>query len=100
MYTLSGITIAEGVAAGEALILKPQGDQVSLFEQENNLGIIDPAHELARFQKASLQFAERLRNVLLGPAPDSVRDLFGAVSAYLTDPENTKHIKELIDKDN
>lgn len=98
MYTLSGITIAEGVAAGEALILKPQGDQVSLFEQENKLGIIDPAHEQARFQKASLQFAERLRNVLLGPAPDSVRDLFGAVSAYLTDPENTKHIKELIDK--
>lgn len=96
MYSLSGITIAEGVAAGVARVIVSRAEGVTLFENDPKPTTLDPAYELNRYLKASASFAEKLRHALSGPAPDTVRDLFGAVSAFLTDPENTRQISKRI----
>ncbi len=96
MYTLSGMTFTEGIAAGEALNLTAEGERISSYEKDPLLVNFDPGYEFSRFKKISTEFAERLRRFIAGPVPDTVRDLFGAVSAYLTNPENTAKIREII----
>ncbi len=105
MYSLSGITISEGAASAPAVILTTAADKISLLSDESLLkplddepvdGILDPAYELSKFHQKSHDFAAKLRHVTSAAAPDSVRDLFGAVSAYLTDPKNAQIIGDLI----
>lgn len=92
MYTLNGMTVSEGVGAGPALIMN-KTVSVALHDEEK---VFDSESEIAKFKKASNEFATRLRQVTAGPAPDSVRDLFGAAAGFITNSKNTEAIVSLI----
>lgn len=92
MYTMSGITVSEGVSEGSALILL----------SKNNEDVIDVARfvsvteEIKKYRNASREFAKKLNNAMSGTVPDKVRDLFGAVSSYITNAGNVEAIQKQI----
>ena len=92
MYTLNGMTVSEGVGAGPALIMNKT---VSIDSQDEEK-VFDSESEIAKFKKASNEFATRLHQVTAGPAPDSVRDLFGAAAGFITNSKNVDAIISLI----
>ena len=69
MYSLSGITIAEGVAAGVARVIVSRAEGVTLFENDPKPTTLDPAYELNRYLKASASFAENCATRSRGQRP-------------------------------
>ena len=92
MYTLNGMTVSEGVGAGPALNIS----KALYCPYPPSKLSIDTEREIEKFKKAALEFATRLHQVTSGPAPDSVRDLFGAAAGFLTNSKNTDEIISLI----
>lgn len=92
MYTMSGITVSEGVSAGRAFLLLPQSPE-SVVSSARALSASD---ESLKYRKASREFANKLHNAMSGTVPDKVRDLFGAVSSYITNAANISAIDEQI----
>ena len=92
MYTLNGITVSEGVGAGPALIM----NKAVSFDSQDEDKVFDSESEIAKFKKASNEFSTRLYQVTSGPAPDSVRDLFGAAAGFITNAKNVDAIISLI----
>ena len=92
MYTLNGMTVSEGVGAGPALIM----NKAVSFDSQDEEKVFDSESEIAKFKKASNEFATRLHQVTAGPAPDSVRDLFGAAAGFITNSKNVDAIISLI----
>ena len=88
MYTLNGMTVSEGVGAGPALIM----NKAVSFDSQDEDKVFDSESEIAKFKKASNEFATRLYQVTSGPAPDSVRDLFGAAAGFITNAKNVDAI--------
>lgn len=94
MYSLSGITVSEGVSEGRAFLIIP--NTVEDFVEE---GVApNPGEEIAKYRRVSREFAAMLNNAMSGTVPDKVRDLFGAVAAYITNSDNTKAIEEQIEQ--
>ncbi|MGN0893903.1 MAG: putative PEP-binding protein [Succinivibrio sp.] len=95
MYTLTGISISEGISVAPALVLSKQK---SLF-QDDELFAYDTDAEIERFNKKSALFAQKLRQIG-NPAKDTLRDLFGAAAGFITSFDNKKEIIPLIEKGN
>ncbi|SPT69394.1 Phosphoenolpyruvate-protein phosphotransferase [Anaerobiospirillum thomasii] len=91
MYTLSGMTVAEGVAAGRALKLSKTTAVSDIIDTG-----FDAEAQIDKYQKACSAFINRLYSVSKGPAPDTVRDLFGAMAGFLSSQDNNKDIINLI----
>ncbi len=92
MYTLSGIIAAEGIAAGPAFFIE-QNQQPDLIKDNVNF---DSQAEINLFLQKQKEFSNRLYHAMTGPAPDSVRDLFGAATGFISDKKNTTEIIKLI----
>ncbi len=89
MYSLSGITVSEGVSEGRAFLLIPRSR-----EDVVEVGtVLNPGEEIAKYKRVSREFAAMLNNAMSGTVPDKVRDLFGAVAAYITNSDNTRAIE-------
>ncbi|MBO6257898.1 MAG: hypothetical protein J6M93_00950 [Succinivibrio sp.] len=93
MYTLSGAAIAEGMAAAPAKIITGSHNENSAVETNSS----DPQTEIDFFYKKNREFADRLREIG-SPAPDRIRDVFGAAAGYLTNSNNLNEIVALIQK--
>lgn len=91
MYSLTGMTVCEGAAAGSALQLR-----CPRIAPRIKAGHIEPEAEIAAFERTCHDFVARLYQVMQGPAPDKVRDLFGAVAGFIQAPDNQEQIKSLI----
>ncbi len=94
MYTLSGVSVSEGVAEGPALVIS----KFSTLPAAGGRRSFDFQEESALFQKASVEFATRLHHVVTGSAPDKVRDLFSAAAAYITNASNARDVIALIEQ--
>lgn len=92
MYTMSGITVSEGVSEGFAFLLLPQ----TVSTETEATRALSPSDERLKYLKASREFANKLNNAMSGTVPDKVRDLFGAVASYITNSGNINAIDELI----
>lgn len=92
MYSLSGMCVSEGAAQGRALQIRRPSD----FSVKTKTGRLEPEAEIFSFEKACREFVARLYQVIQGQAPDSVRDLFGAVAGFISSPDNQREIRELI----
>ena len=89
MYSLSGITVSEGVSEGRAFLIIPR-----TLEDVPEVGQgLNPGDEIAKYRRVSREFAAKLNNAMSGTVPDKVRDLFGAVAAYITNVDNTSAIE-------
>lgn len=89
MYSLSGITVSEGVSEGRAFLIIPR-----TLEDVPEVGQgLNPSEEIAKYRRVSREFASKLNNAMSGTVPDKVRDLFGAVAAYITNADNTRAIE-------
>ena len=89
MYSLSGITVSEGVSEGRAFLIIPR-----TLEDVPEVGqVLNPGDEIAKYRRVSREFASKLNNAMSGTVPDKVRDLFGAVAAYITNIDNTRAIE-------
>ena len=89
MYSLSGITVSEGVSEGRAFLIIPR-----TLEDVPEVGqVLNPGDEIAKYRRVSREFASKLNNAMSGTVPDKVRDLFGAVAAYITNTDNTRAIE-------
>ena len=89
MYSLSGITVSEGVSEGRAFLIIPR-----TLEDVPEVGQgLNPGEEIAKYRRVSREFASKLNNAMSGTVPDKVRDLFGAVAAYITNADNTRAIE-------
>lgn len=95
MYSLTGMAVSPGVAAGPALLLRGAPHPSAPQPSE---GRIDPEAEIAAFERTCQDFVTRLYHVMQGPAPDKVRDLFGAVAGFITAKTNQDEIKALIEQ--
>lgn len=91
MYTLSGMTVAEGVAAGRALKLSKSTAVNHIVDQG-----FDAEAQIDKYQRACSAFINRLYSVSKGHAPDTVRDLFGAMAGFLSSQDNNKAIIKAI----
>lgn len=92
MYTMSGITVSEGVSAGRAFLMLSQTVESASSASQS----FSASEESLKYRKASREFASKLNNAMSGTVPDKVRDLFGAVSSYITNNANIQAIDELI----
>lgn len=92
MFTMNGITISEGVSEGQAFVLCPH-QVIDELEHSANLGL---GEELSKYRVASREFASKLQHAMSGTVPDKVRDIFGAVAAYITNQKNIQEIEKLI----
>lgn len=92
MYTMSGITVAEGVSEGRAFLILPQAVE-DIGDVEH---VVNPSEECSKYRRASREFANKLSNAMSGTVPDKVRDLFGAVASYITNQDNTRAVEVLI----
>lgn len=92
MYSLTGMCVSEGAAEGRALQLRRPSDS----PQPMRPGHLEPEAEISAFERACREFVARLYQVMQGPAPDSVRDLFGAVAGFISAKDNQEEIKSLI----
>ncbi len=93
MYTLSGVTAAEGIGTGTAVIL----DKLHEIDDISDGIVYDAKTEVCKYEKASELFAKRLYSVMSGSAPDKIRDLFGSFSGFLNDEKNKSAIIKLIE---
>ncbi len=93
MYSLSGIAVADGVAAAPALIVSKISEYPEIFEN----GSFDPQIEIDLYHKKCTDFAGRLRQIS-NPAKDKVRDLFGAAAGFLLDKTNQAEIIKRISR--
>lgn len=92
MFNLSGITICEGISEGRAFVLVSD-PVVDELEHSSSHGL---GEELSKYRMASREFASKLQHAMSGTVPDKVRDIFGAMAAYITNPENTRKIENMI----
>lgn len=92
MYTMSGITVSEGVSAGRAFLMLSQTVESASAAPQS----FSASDESLKYRRASREFASKLNNAMSGTVPDKVRDLFGAVSSYITNNANIQAIDELI----
>lgn len=92
MFTMNGLTISEGVGEGQAFVLCPH-QVIDELEHNSKLGL---GEELSKYRMASREFASKLQHAMSGTVPDKVRDIFGAMAAYITNPKNTQEIENLI----
>ncbi len=92
MYTMSGITVSEGVSEGKAFLMLPR----STDEEVDVVRNFSASEESIKYRKASREFASKLNNAMSGTVPDKVRDLFGAVASYITNSGNINAIDEQI----
>ncbi len=91
MYSLTGMAVSEGAAAGSALQLR-----CPRIAPRIQSGHIEPEAEIAAFERTCRDFVARLYQVMQGTAPDKVRDLFGAVAGFIQSESNQSAIKNLI----
>lgn len=89
---MNGITVSAGVGEGKAFVLNAT-PLFDCFDHDSKPGI---GEELAKYRSASREFASKLQHSMSGTVPDKVRDIFGAVSAYITNADNTQSIEKLI----
>lgn len=92
MYTMSGVTVSEGVSEGVAYVLS-DGSEAHLVDVVATFSASD---ECLKYRRASRDFAAKLNNAANGTVPDKVRDLFGAVASYITNSANINEIDALI----
>lgn len=92
MYTMSGVTVSEGVSEGVAYVLS-DGSEDHSFDVVATFSASD---ECLKYRRASRDFAAKLNNAANGTVPDKVRDLFGAVASYITNNANITEIDALI----
>lgn len=92
MYTMSGVTVSEGVSEGVAYVLS-DGTEDHSFDVVATFSASD---ECLKYRRASRDFAAKLNNAANGTVPDKVRDLFGAVASYITNNANITEIDALI----
>ena len=92
MYTMSGVTVSEGVSEGVAYVLS-DGSEDHSFDVVATFSASD---ECLKYRRASRDFAAKLNNAANGTVPDKVRDLFGAVASYITNNANINEIDALI----
>lgn len=92
MYTMSGVTVSEGVSEGVAYVLS-DGSEDHSFDVVATFSASD---ECLKYRRASRDFAAKLNNAANGTVPDKVRDLFGAVASYITNNVNITEIDALI----
>lgn len=92
MYTMSGVTVSEGVSEGVAYVLS-DGSEAHLVDVVATFSASD---ECLKYRRASRDFAAKLNNAANGTVPDKVRDLFGAVASYITNNANINEIDALI----
>ncbi len=91
MYTMSGVTVSEGVSEGIAYVLSA-GSSTDWHASAT----FSASDESIKYRRASRDFAAKLNNAASGTVPDKVRDLFGAVASYITNNTNIKDIDDLI----
>lgn len=92
MYTMTGLTISEGVGEGKAFVLNAN----PLIESLEHNTKLELGEELNKFRIVSREFAAQLQHAMSGTVPDRVRDIFGAMASYITNIENTQNIERLI----
>lgn len=92
MYTMSGVTVAEGISEGRAFVIFPGKDE----DVVDVVASFSASEESIKYRQASREFANKLNNAASGTVPDKVRDLFGAVASYITNSNNIKDIDDLI----
>ena len=92
MYTMSGITVSEGVSEGCAMLLLANASEII----PDTAAGFNAGNEIIKYRKASREFANKLNNATAGVVTDKVRDLFGAVAAYITNKDNIHAIELLI----
>lgn len=92
MYTMSGITVSEGVSEGRAFVIS-HGNEEDVVDV---VASFSASEESIKYRQASREFANKLNNAASGTVPDKVRDLFGAVASYITNTNNIKDIDKLI----
>lgn len=92
MYTMSGVTVSEGLSEGCAFVIMPN----TITEEINSVRVFSASEEVIKYRKASRDFANKLNNAMSGTVPDKVRDLFGALASYITNAQNIKEIESLI----
>lgn len=92
MYTMSGVTVSEGVSEGRAFVIVP-GNEDDVVDV---VATFSASEESIKYRQASREFASKLNNAASGTVPDKVRDLFGAVASYITNANNIKDIDSLI----
>lgn len=92
MYTMSGITVSEGISEGKAFVLH----QGTVEDTVDVVATFSASEESIKYRRASRDFASKLNNAASGTVPDKVRDLFGAVASYITNAANIKDIDHLI----
>ena len=92
MYTMSGVTVSEGVSEGRAFVIVP-GNKDDVVDV---VATFSASEESIKYRQASREFASKLNNAASGTVPDKVRDLFGAVASYITNANNIKDIDSLI----
>ncbi len=92
MYTMSGVTVSEGISQGRAFVIVPDTREETL----DVVATFSASEESLKYRKASRDFANKLNNAASGTVPDRVRDLFGAVASYITNSNNIKDIDGLI----
>lgn len=92
MYTMSGVTVSEGVSEGVAYVLSDGSEAHSV----DVVATFSASDECLKYRRASRDFAAKLNNAANGTVPDKVRDLFGAVASYITNNSNITEIDALI----
>lgn len=92
MYTMSGVTVSEGVSEGVAYVLSDGSKAHSV----DVVATFSASDECLKYRRASRDFAAKLNNAANGTVPDKVRDLFGAVASYITNNANINEIDALI----
>ena len=92
MYTMSGVTVSEGVSEGVAYVLSDGSEAHSV----DVVATFSASDECLKYRRASRDFAAKLNNAANGTVPDKVRDLFGAVASYITNNANINEIDALI----
>lgn len=92
MYTMSGVTVSEGVSEGVAYVLSDGSESHSV----DVVATFSASDECLKYRRASRDFAAKLNNAASGTVPDKVRDLFGAVASYITNNANLNEIDALI----
>lgn len=92
MYTMSGVTVSEGVSEGVAYVLSDGSEAHSV----DVVATFSASDECLKYRRASRDFAAKLNNAANGTVPDKVRDLFSAVASYITNNANINEIDALI----
>lgn len=92
MYTMSGVTVSDGVSEGVAYVLSDGSEAHSV----DVVATFSASDECLKYRRASRDFAAKLNNAANGTVPDKVRDLFGAVASYITNNANINEIDALI----